>query len=154
MSADTDPSRSRSHVVVVEGDRAMRRLLKRLLERDGVTVQALADEGDLERHLEQQHALGEAAAVLVADLDRPGGVGPDTLRRLRCAWPGLPILLITAFGDSFTTDRARRIGAVGVLEKPFDLHDLRQLVLRLIRERPDGTEGAGAEGLPDTQGAA
>jgi DNA-binding response OmpR family regulator len=43
-----------------------------------------------------------------------------------------PILLITAFGDRRTHERALRLGAAAVLDKPVDLDELESAVSRLL----------------------
>jgi FixJ family two-component response regulator len=55
-----------------------------------------------------------------------------------------PCILITGFGDERLHAEARRLGAVAVFDKPFDLDDLRASVNRLA-------DRAGAEDDPATR---
>jgi DNA-binding NtrC family response regulator len=67
--------------------------------------------------------------VLVSDVRMPGLGGLDVLRGLRhCEWAN-PVILITAFGDEATHLEAVRLGAAAVLDKPFDVDDLRAILL-------------------------
>jgi DNA-binding response OmpR family regulator len=67
-------------------------------------------------------------AMVVSDVRMPGYSGLDLLAILRCASWTLPVVLITAFGDEDTHAEARELGAIAVLDKPFDLDDLRAVV--------------------------
>jgi DNA-binding response OmpR family regulator len=58
----------------------------------------------------------------------PGPSGLEVLARLREEEWATPVLLISAFDDDATHAEARRLGAVGVLHKPFDLDDFRTAV--------------------------
>jgi len=43
-----------------------------------------------------------------------------------------PFILFTAFGDDDTHNRARAIGALTLLNKPFDVDYLRELVAQVL----------------------
>jgi len=49
----------------------------------------------------------------------------ETVRRLV---PSTPVVLMTAFGTPEIRERARSLGAAGVLDKPFDVDGLAGLV--------------------------
>jgi len=54
----------------------------------------------------------------------------------------VPVILITAFGDERTHQRARDLGAVAVLNKPFDLTELRRLITDTVARLPSGQDEA------------
>jgi len=65
--------------------------------------------------------------LIVSDVRMPGWSGLDLLRFLRHRRSAIPVVLITAFGDRDTHERAARLGAA-VLDKPFALADLRRAI--------------------------
>jgi len=74
--------------------------------------------------------------VVVSDIRMPNMSGLDVLRILRdihCADACPPTIFITAFGDAETHERARELGAVTVLDKPFDVKDLIEQVRAVTR---------------------
>jgi CheY-like chemotaxis protein len=82
--------------------------------------------------------------VIVSDIRLPGYSGFDLLEALHDAQCDTPVILMTAFGDQETHDKARRLGAVAIFDKPFDADDLSTAVLWAFDPRP-------AYSLPGTQ---
>jgi CheY-like chemotaxis protein len=70
--------------------------------------------------------------LFVSDIQMPGRSGLEVLRMLRGAREHLPVILMTAFGDAATHAEARRLGAVRVFDKPFNITDLVALALHLL----------------------
>ena len=54
----------------------------------------------------------------------PGMSGLDMLPRARRARPDVPIIMITAYGDSDTRRKAIERGAAGLFTKPIDFPEL------------------------------
>ena len=67
--------------------------------------------------------------VIISDLRMPGGDGIELLQRVRASrmQPEPLAFLITGFAD-LTLEQAKAVGAQGVLVKPFNLAQLRDLV--------------------------
>ena len=55
----------------------------------------------------------------------PGMSGLDMLPRARRARPDVPIIMITAYGNSDTRRKAIERGAAGLFTKPIDFPELR-----------------------------
>jgi two-component system response regulator HydG len=72
--------------------------------------------------------------VVVCDLRMPDGDGLDVLRALRAAGNAAPFLLMTAYGTVPTAVQAMREGAWDYVTKPFDPDEMKNLVLRALRE--------------------
>ena len=53
----------------------------------------------------------------------------DLLEALHHAQCDIPIILMTAFGDRETHEKARRLGAVATFDKPFDADDMSTAVM-------------------------
>jgi two-component system response regulator AtoC len=74
--------------------------------------------------------------VVLLDLRLPDGSGLDWLGRIRSAHPELPVIMISAHGETRSAVKAVKIGAFDYLTKPFELDDLLTTIrLALERER-------------------
>lgn len=120
-------------ILVAEDDTELRGLLTSLLRREGFDV-ADVPTGTAVRELARAVAEGRAARpdLVVMDVRMPGVSGLELLGELRRAGWALPIVIMTAFGDEKLHHDASEAGASAVLDKPFDLDDLKREVHRLI----------------------
>ena len=65
------------------------------------------------------------AVLILSDINMPGMSGLDLLPRVKAARPDLPVIMISAYGDSDTERRALAGGAEALLSKPIDFDVLR-----------------------------
>jgi DNA-binding response OmpR family regulator len=126
-------------VVLAEDDAEMRSLVADALRADGYDVVELADGGrllvDMAERLKGGGA-GDSLDLLVSDIRMPICSGLQILAALRDAHWRTPVILMTAFGDEATRRQAESLAAV-LLDKPFDLDDLRKTAANLLpRDRP------------------
>lgn len=129
---------ARRRVLLVEDDPEMRELMALTLRADGYEVREAADGAEALRVLGTSAAEGpERIDLVVSDVRMPGCSGLEMLQRLRGAPSEIPVVLVTAFGDRETHARARRLGAA-LLDKPFDMDDLRALVFEALGARSPG----------------
>ena len=142
------PWRRGRTLLLVEDDLEMRRMLAAALRRDGHVVIEAANgddaldwlgpgvlEGDLER----------VPDVVVSDIRLPYFTGLEILESLQVSMRRIPVILITGFPDRDTYAQAAELGAACVLEKPFDLGELRAAVHVALRgngRTEDGTDDA------------
>jgi len=69
---------------------------------------------------------GEASLILIlSDINMPGMSGLELLPKAKALRPDVPVIMITAYGDSETKRRAFEGGAEGLLTKPIDFATLR-----------------------------
>lgn len=126
-------------VLLAEDDREMRRLLASLLRRDGHQVIEATTGEEALGHLGASGLLGVGGPlpdVLVMDVAMPGISGLNVLRAVREGGCRVPVVLITAFGEVSLHDAARRLGAWGVLDKPFEADALRAAVWDALGREP------------------
>ena len=64
--------------------------------------------------------------LILSDINMPGMSGLELLPRVRAARPDVPVIMITAYGDTETCRKAIERGAEGLLTKPIDFTLLRQ----------------------------
>ena len=77
--------------------------------------------------------------VVLTDVRMAGLTGVELLQLLRERAPDIDVVLMTAFDDMDTVVSAMREGAVEVLVKPLDLHELRRLLTRVFEDRQTRT---------------
>ena len=76
--------------------------------------------------LQRIGAAESASLILIlSDINMPGMSGLELLPRARAARPDVPVIMITAYGDSETKRKALEGGAEALLTKPIDFATLR-----------------------------
>jgi CheY-like chemotaxis protein len=125
-------------VFLAEDDAAMRSMHRMLLTRSGFVVVACPDGAALIAEIEATRTGGPRPQVIISDVQMPGASGLDVVDTSTRVLPGVPIILITAFGDDRTHRRARELGATAVLNKPFILSDLQNLVTKAVTASTGG----------------
>ncbi|MGI9333089.1 MAG: sigma 54-interacting transcriptional regulator [Gammaproteobacteria bacterium] len=120
-------TRSGAHVLIVDDDPGLLRLLSLRLESAGYEVDT-ADSGS--------NALQRVAAdrpdLVISDLRMDGMDGLALLDQLGRRAPGLPVLMITAHGTIPDAVSATQHGAFGFLTKPIDKDELMAQVQRAV----------------------
>ena len=71
--------------------------------------------------------------LVITDVRMPGLSGLDLLPGIQQTQPGVPIIVITAFGGEDVQRRALARGATVYLEKPINLEEFRNVIGRIIR---------------------
>jgi DNA-binding NtrC family response regulator len=112
------------HILVVDDEPNVRRVLATLLEQAGMAV-TRAESG--EQALDLVRA--QDPDLVLTDLAMPGMDGLALLSRLRASFPEIPVVLLTAHGTVANAVEAMKRGAHDFLTKPFD----RAQVLEVVR---------------------
>lgn len=111
-----------SHILVVDDDRRLRDLLQKYLMDNGFRVTVATDANDARRHLRAMEF-----DLIVMDRMMPGEDGLDFTRSIR-ETSAVPILMLTAMGETEARIDGLEGGADDYLSKPFEP---RELVLRI-----------------------
>ncbi|WP_119154644.1 nitrogen regulation protein NR(I) [Caldimonas tepidiphila] len=114
---------------IVDDDQSIRFVLEKALAREELPVRSFTNPRDVLLALEH-----EAPQVLVSDIRMPGGSGIDLLARAKELYPGLPVIIMTAFSDLDSAVSAFQGGAFEYLPKPFDLTRAVELIRRALEE--------------------
>ena len=110
------------HVLVIDDDGRIRDLLSRYLSEQGFRVSTASDALEARRKLQ-----GLSFDILVVDVMMPGENGTDFTRGIREKLD-VPVLMLTALGETDARIKGLEAGADDYLAKPFDP---RELVLRI-----------------------
>lgn len=113
------------HIWVIDDDHAIRWVLAKALQREGMSVRAF------ETASAALDALRENTPdAVIADIRMPGLSGLELLARLREQVPLLPVIIMTAHSDLDSAVSAYQGGAFEYLPKPFDVDEAVALARR------------------------
>ena len=73
--------------------------------------------------------------VILSDINMPGMDGLTLLQEVKRRRPGLPVMMVTAYGDDERRRRASEYGATDFITKPVDFDFLK----RQLQQLPTGT---------------
>lgn len=130
----------RGHVLLVDDDPGLLRLLSIRLEQYGFSVEAVnnASAG-------LQSVQTRRPDAVITDLRMDGMDGINLLEALQREHPGLPVILITAHGTIPDAVRATQSGALAFLTKPVERTELLEALDKALRT------GASQAGKPEEQ---
>jgi DNA-binding response OmpR family regulator len=129
-----------ARILVADDDNAIRRLLQRVLSREGYAVSTAANGQEALAQIER-----DPPDLLLLDLMMPMLSGWEVYAHLRRQGPAdLPVIVLTA-GEQATRAQQRLSGAL-VISKPFDLDALLSAIESLLAKRKK-------QGLPPQRAA-
>ena len=124
-----------SRILVVDDDLESRDLLSEVLEANGYPqVEAVAD------GLAAREALARDndCRIIIADLYMPNETGLDLLRHLRKQNAKHEIVLMSSFFSQTERKLAQDLGAYALLDKPFRITELLEIVSQLAERNSIG----------------
>jgi two-component system response regulator GlrR len=71
--------------------------------------------------------------LVISDFQMPGQSGLDLFQSVAFRYPGLPFILMSGNLDPRLRREATRMGVCNFIEKPFELVDLKRLILNIER---------------------
>jgi two-component system phosphate regulon response regulator OmpR len=130
-----------AHLLVVDDDERIRVLLQKFLIRNGFLVTACASAGHARKLL-----AGLEFDLIVLDVMMPGEDGIALTRDLRTRL-GVPILLLTARGETASRIEGFEAGADDYLVKPFEPKELLLRINAILRRMPQAKPPPGPKVL-------
>jgi DNA-binding response OmpR family regulator len=120
-----------NHVLVIDDDQALVDLLREFLATEGFTVDAAYDyDSGLASALDGEHEL------VVLDVMLPGGSGLELLKTVRAS-SKVPIVLLSAIGETVDRIIGLQIGADDYLSKPVEPRELAARIHAILRRTRD-----------------
>ena len=123
-------TKEKARIFVFDDDADSLASVAAALRRDGFDVHPF---GDPREGLARLAA--EGGDVVLTDLRMPGLTGMDVIRRVAAENPGVPVVVLTAFGTVESAVEAVRAGASDYLMKPVGIPQLRAAVFKAVKER-------------------
>lgn len=111
-------------VLLAEDDKELRELLALVLENASYEVCQCSNGEQLLARLTEQRSFN----LVISDIRMPGLDGLEVLARRSSKMQEIPFICMTAFGDERIHRRARDLGAAAIIDKPFDLDEMMELV--------------------------
>jgi two-component system nitrogen regulation response regulator GlnG len=116
---------------IVDDDQSIRFVLEKALLREQLPTRSFTNPKEVIAALDAEQSPPQ---VLVSDIRMPGGSGLQLLETVKARYPGLPVIIMTAFSDLDSAVSAFQGGAFEYLPKPFDLSKAVELIRRAVNE--------------------
>lgn len=107
-------NKKRETILIVDDDKAIRDLLKRILEREGYACESAVDAEEAIDFLKDQRY-----DLVISDVAMPGKSGIQLLEEIRTNYPNIPTLMISGNSTRKTAESVISMGAYDFLVKPF-----------------------------------
>lgn len=120
--------RRKRHILVVDDEQNIRRILNAAFERAGYRV-TVAEDGQAALKIIQNDATVD---LVLTDVLMPGMTGVELLAQIQERRDDLPVLIMTAYGTIPQAVEAIRAGASDYITKPFDLDNLKRIVAQFL----------------------
>jgi two-component system OmpR family response regulator len=118
------------HILIVDDDLEIRKLLGRYLTDQGYRVSLASDRRTMEDAL-----LINEVSLIVLDVLLPDGSGLDICRDLRREGSEIPVIILTALKEDVDRIIGLEIGADDYLGKPFNPRDLLARIRAVLRRK-------------------
>jgi len=116
------------HVLIVDDELNIRRVLAAMLKREGYEVTTAADGEQALATLQKT-----PIHVVVTDLVMPRMGGMELLQRVAADFPDVPVIVITAHGTVDSAVQALKAGAFDFITKPFEQEELKKVIAKATR---------------------
>ncbi len=112
-------------ILVVDDEEMMRNLLERILSREGYKIKT-AEDG-----LQALEVLkSEKIDIIISDMKMPRMNGFELLNVVKKEYPDIGVIIMTAYGDTYTVKDALLLGADEYITKPFKSYEISLVVER------------------------
>ncbi len=116
-------------ILIADDDHNLRYSFQRTLDGRGFEfIEAADGEEAIEK------VRNERPDVVVMDVRMPGMGGLEAFERIKEIAPGLPVIIMTAYGTTDTAIEAMKRGAVDYTLKPFDVAEMEAMIARAVQQ--------------------
>src|SRR5262247_266859 len=122
---------SKRSILVVDDDQSVRSYLSDFLTSCGYTVEC-AESGD---QAVTRLAGGYVPCVIVQDIVMPGINGIEVLESVKKINPSIPVIILSAAGQTKTVVDAMKMGAADFLVKPFEEQELELAIENVVEKQ-------------------
>ena len=118
---------AKAQILIVEDDHDLREALVTTLELAKFRVREASNANEALQRLAES-----PVDMVVSDVNMPGLSGHELLAEVQRLYPGLPMMLITAYGQISDAVSAMQAGAIDYLVKPFEPRFLVDAVSKIV----------------------
>ena len=112
-------------VLIVDDEEMMRSLLEKILSREGYKIRT-AEDGIAALEMLRE----EPSDIIISDMQMPRMTGFELLKVVKNEFPRAGVIIMTAFGDTYTVKDALLLGADEYVTKPFKSYEISMIVER------------------------
>ena len=123
-------SEAPEHILIVDDEEPIRRLLARLLGEHGYECTTATGAAEARALL-----AAEPFALVLSDVDMPGESGLDLIAHVLTSYPDSAVVMVTGLDDRRYAELALQHGAYGYVLKPFKPNELVINVVNALRRR-------------------
>ena len=116
-------------ILLVDDDKIIRDLTKRILEQRGYTALTAAN-GKEALNLYKKE--GKRISLVILDLVMPEMSGKECLKELLKIDPRVKVLISSGYASGGSPRQAIELGAVGFVRKPYDIRQMLQVVRKIV----------------------
>jgi two-component system response regulator HydG len=116
-------------ILIVDDDSTHRLMLNIILRSCGYCTHEARNGLDALRLIHQKKV-----DLVLMDIFMPGLSGIQVLAEIKSFNPCVPVILMTAYCSAKTILEAKNKGAVGVLDKPLHLDELKEVIVRVLKQ--------------------
>lgn len=120
-------------VLVVDNDKDMCRVISDVLKEEGISVSCAYRGKDALSKIKKEKKID----LMILDYKLFGISGLTVLERARRIRPAIKAIMISAYGDDSTREKAKELRVYAFLDKPFNIKRLVKVVKRALARRDD-----------------
>jgi two-component system, chemotaxis family, chemotaxis protein CheY len=130
------------HVLVVDDERAVIKILRNMLANIGITQIMVAHDGlEASKFLED---CGDKINLIICDWNMPHMNGFDLLRKVRKSDPHKAFVMLTGFATHDILREAKQLNVTAFIAKPFSHDEIRKKLELVARNIPRSRAGDGS----------
>lgn len=116
-------------ILIVDDQQGIRLLLNEVFKKEGFITHLAANGIDALNIVQTKYI-----DCVLLDMRIPGMDGLEILTRLKLQEINLPVVMMTAYGEQDTIDKAMQLGAIRYFTKPFNIFEVRDEVKKILTE--------------------
>jgi DNA-binding NtrC family response regulator len=117
--------KSAMSILIVDDEEMMRNLLRKILMREGYKIKT-AEDGVAALEVLKT----EEIDIIISDMKMPRMNGFELLKAVKNDYPHIGVIIMTAYGDTYTVKDALLLGADEYMTKPFKSYEISLVVER------------------------
>jgi len=118
-------------ILLVDDEKDAGQIVSRLLAGENYGIEQVMTGGDALKRVKD----GSMPDLVLLDINLPDIDGMDVLKELKGSIKGIPIVMMTAYGNIETAVRSIKIGATDFIQKPFNHQGFKRFVREVISAR-------------------
>jgi len=119
-----------ANILIVEDDRDMCNVISDILKEEGYMVDRVYAAESVTKKIKRKKY-----DLMILDYKLPGSSGLTVLEEAKQIRPKLRVMMISAYGNEYVKAKAKELGSVNFLDKPFDLKKLVRNVKKILANK-------------------